>query len=128
VDRLTLTIGDRNFDVDIIDASSETIRCLVALLPWESDAHYAKVAGEEIIAGVPLLLPFENPTQVAGIEAGSFGYWPDRAVLCCYYGVSTEVEAVTVIGRITHDLGGLRVAGDSVRAAQGGRFRLEVGN
>jgi hypothetical protein len=123
---LSLTIGKATFEIELaLGETSETLRRLRKLLPWESELHYAKVAGEEVIACIPFLVPRENVEQVDGIEPGSVCYWPDRAVLCCYYGRSTEVEFVTVIGRV-REIERLRAAGERVRMRQGGAMRLEA--
>ena len=123
---LDLWIGHERFRVVVqLDPASPTLQRLESLLPWESEGHYAKVAGEEIVSLVPFVLPLENVGQVDDLETGSLCYWPDRAVLCLYYGPSAEVETVTVIGKVIDDKTRLRRAGEAIRSQQGAMIRLE---
>lgn len=129
VTRLQLTIGQHQFDVEVLlPRTSPTFVRLCDICPWQAELHYAKVAGEEVMIPVPFLLPIENPAQVANIEPGSLCYWPDRSLLCCYYGTTSEAETVTVIGKITGDLHRLREAGHNVRVRPGAIARLALQN
>lgn len=82
----------------------KTCNAIIDLLPCETELHYAKFAGQEVFGIIPLLMPLEKYSLVSELETGSVAYYPDRQLLCIYYGEVQEEEAgVTVIGHLISD-------------------------
>ena len=109
------------------DRAPNTCRAIEELMPFRGELHYAKIAGEEIYFGIPLLLPLEQSSAVHGLPAGSVAYWPDRQVFCVYYGAPQEEAAtVTIFARVTQNLLGLRRLGEEVRLQQGKPVLVEM--
>ena len=104
-----------------------TCQAIVNMMPHENLLNYAKIAGEEVFFGIPLILSLERASEVSGLSAGSVAYWPNRRVFCVYYGPPQEEAAtVTVFGKITQNMDGLRRMGEEVRIKQGKRVRLDI--
>jgi len=125
--RIQLTIQDEVIVCELLtEVAPVTCEAIQALLPYEADLHYAKIAGEEILFGVPLMLPLEHRQEVHGLPAGSVVYWPNRQVFCLYYGAPQEEAAtVTVFAHVVGNLEGLRRVGEGVRLRQGASVRVE---
>jgi hypothetical protein len=124
---MRLRVGEELITCELLhDGAPRTCRAIADLLPLEGELHYAKIAGEEVFFGIPLLLPVEHGAHVPDLPAGSIVYWPVRQVFCLYYGQpQDEAATVTVFARVTENLEGLRRIGEQVRACQGERVRVE---
>jgi hypothetical protein len=119
-ERLCLRVGDDSVEVDVAPGGApRTWAALKALLPLRADLHYARIAGQEIMFIVPFLLPLEHAADVQSLGPGSVAYWPERQLICLYYGpLQEEAASVTVLGRV-RDLTPLEAIGERVRARQG---------
>jgi hypothetical protein len=113
-------------------AAPMTCAALRALLPITTTAHYAKIAGQEIYAHLPLIVDPEHTKTVTGLHKGAVVFWPERQLFCVHYGRIQEEDAqVTFLGHVTENLDGLRAAGEELRRAQGLRcvpLRLALGD
>ncbi len=127
-ERLCLQVGAQRIVVEIDPRlAPRTWEALRALLPMHSvDLHYARIAGLEIMFIVPLLLPLENATDVQDLGPGAVAYFPDRQLICLYYGpLQDEAAMATVLGRV-HDLAPLEQVGEQVRRRQGALAEVSV--
>lgn len=102
------------------DATPATCAALVDLLPVTGSVHYAKIAGEEIMLHLPLILEVEQATGVNALETSAVVFFPERQLFCVYYGHIQEEDAqVTLLGHVTDNLGGLIAAAEQIRRTQG---------
>jgi hypothetical protein len=109
------------------ETAPQTCSAISNILPYESELHYAKIAGKEVFFGIPLILSLEHASEVRGLSAGSVAYWPDRRVFCIYYGPPQEEAArVTVFAKVTQNMEGLCRVGEAVRVRQGHCVRVEL--
>jgi hypothetical protein len=128
--RLSLTVGTTRALITL-DSQAAAVTCaaLAGILPVSTTAHYAKVAGQEIYAHLPLIVEPEGTRAVESLDRGTVAFWPERQLFCVYYGrIQEEDASVTLLGRVTENLRALQEAGESLRQSQGRRFvplRLE---
>ncbi len=105
-----------------LDPESAPVTCaaLERLLPLSTTAHYAKIAGDEFMLHLPVVLDVERARPVAVLPPGCVAYWPDRQLFCVYYGRLQEEDAtVTVLGQVVDNLDALAAAGDRLRRPYG---------
>lgn len=121
--RIIIQIEDQIVVAELLESSAtEICEKICELLPFEADLHYAKIAGEEIMSLVPIVLPHETNAivKVNDIKTGSTAYFPDRQMICIFYGKIQEEDAkVTIFARITENLEGIKKEGEKVRIYQG---------
>ena len=119
-DGFCLRVGDETIEVDVDPAGApRTWAALAGLLPLRADLHYARIAGLEIMFIVPFLLPIEAATDVQDLQPGAALYWPERQLVCLYYGSPQEESATgTYLGQV-RNLETLRAIGERVRERQG---------
>lgn len=120
--RVTLDSASATAELDA-NAAPNTCTALASILPYEGVAHYAKVAGEEFLVHLPLALDTEQGKSVMDLSAGAVVFWPERQLLCVYYGrIQQEDATVTLLGRIIENLDGLVDAAERLRCSQGQRY------
>lgn len=121
--RITIKIGDQIGLAELLEViAPETCEEFCKLLPFEVDLHYAKIAGEEIMSLVPIVLPHEPNAiiKVNDIKTGSIVYFPERQFICIFYGKIQEEDAkTTIFAKITENLEGIKKGGEKVRVYQG---------
>ena len=121
--RIIIQIGDQIGLAELLEViAPKTCEEICKLLPFEADLHYAKIAGEEIMSLVPIVLLHESNAivKVNDIKTGSIAYFPDRQMICIFYGKIQEEDAkVTIFARITENLEGIKKEGEKVRIYQG---------
>ena len=119
-ERLCVRVEAETVEVEIEpERAPRTWAALQALLPLRADLHYARIAGQEIMFIVPALVPLEHATDVQSLGPGAVAYWPDRQLVCLYYGpLQEEATSATVLGRV-RDLAPLAAIGERVRRRQG---------
>lgn len=85
------------------------------LLPFENEAHPAKMAGTEIyFMAVPRILveEMENPVKVHDIPPGTISYYPPRPYIQIFLGELVKMwdTEVNAFAGITENLDGARLA------------------
>lgn len=118
---IEIQVCDQAFSIEIFEkATPMTSKAFLEILPFKIDLHYAKIAGDEFFAIIPLVQPLEGGTDVSKIQPGTVAYYPVRQCFCVYYGKLQEEEAsVTVLGRVTSDLNQVNKIGEELRQQQG---------
>ena len=118
---LVLTLGDISAVARLDPASApKTCAALGSELPFSATVHLAKIAGQEFYMHVPLFLEVEHRKQVAELTEGTIAFWPERQLLCVYYGsIQQEDATVTALGTVTENLSGLAEAAESLRSQLG---------
>jgi hypothetical protein len=118
---LAMAINDQVFSIEIFEEMiSESAKAFLQILPFKMDLHYAKIAGDELYGIIPAFWPLEAGVDVGRIQPGTLAYFPSRQLLCLYYGpLQEEGVSITVLGRLTSDLGQVRLIGEEVRRQQG---------
>ena len=97
-------------------AAPKTCAALASMLPFTVTAHLAKIAGHEFYFHLPLFLEVEYRQRVAELAEGTVAFWPERQLLCVYYGPIQEEDAsVTRLGMIVENLSGLARAAETMR-------------
>ncbi|SCW66921.1 hypothetical protein [Ancylobacter rudongensis] len=97
------------------DLAPVTIGKVIASLPAALDIHCAKIAGQHIFWHAPVVADIEKPADILTLPAGTFLYWPERQFLELIYGdLQAEKAQVSVLGRLTGDLGWLKDFGRRV--------------
>lgn len=92
-----------------------TIGKIIAHLPATLDIHCAKIAGQHIFWHAPVVADIEKPADILTLPAGTFLYWPERQFLELIYGdLQAEKAQVSVLGRLTGDIGWLKAYGRRV--------------
>lgn len=92
-----------------------TLRLLVDSLPARIDIHCAKIAGQHIFWHAPFLAKLETAQDIMTLPAGTFLYWPERQFVELIYGeLQAETAAVTVLGKLSGDIGWLRELGHDI--------------
>lgn len=121
---LKLKIEHNIFDIELLEKNCPiTIEKLKSFLPFRVELHYAKIAGEEIMAVMPFHAPLENPIDVAQANAGMLAFWPHRHLLCLYYGeMQEEAASINVLGYLKSDTAEFAKYGEKTRGYQGKRF------
>jgi len=121
--KITIQIGDQIGLAELLESRAPKVcKEICKLLPFEADLHYAKIAGEEVFSIVPIFLPYEPNAivKVNDIKTGSIAYFPDRQMICIFYGKIQEEDAkITIFARITENLEGIKKEGEKVRIYQG---------
>ena len=105
-----------------LDPQSAPMTCaaLDSLLPVTTTAHYAKIAGHEFYLHLPLFLEVEHLRRVSDLTPGTVAFWPERQLLCIYYGhIQDEDAAVTALGRVVENLSGLAKTAEAMRERLG---------
>jgi len=110
------------------DLAPITIGKLVAALPAALDIHCAKIAGKHIFWHAPVVADIEKPADILTLPAGTFLYWPERQFLELIYGeLQAEKAQVSVLGRLTGDIGWLKDYGSKVVETHGqGLLKAEL--
>jgi hypothetical protein len=118
---IALSLGSATATVALeYDAAPQSCRALGRLLPVTTTAHYAKIAGHEFYVHLPLFLEPEQRRHVGELAEGAVAFWPERQLLCVYYGrIQDEDATVTRLGRVVGNLSGLAAAAEVMRAALG---------
>lgn len=85
------------------------------VLPFESEAHHAKIAGTELyFMAVPRIVieEMENPVKVHDVSPGTVSYYPARPYIQVFLGELVQIwnVDVNVFARITENLDGARMA------------------
>ena len=119
---LEITIGSNRalarLDRDMAPATCDAI---AGLLPFKGTAHVAKLAGDEIMVHLPLILDMERRSAVADLSPGAVAFWPERQVFCVYFGAIQDEDAeVTLLGHVDEGLAQLVSAGETLHSAGGG--------
>lgn len=97
------------------DLAPVTIGKVIANLPATLDIHCAKIAGQHIFWHAPVVADIEKPADILALPAGTFLYWPERQFLELIYGdLQAEKAQVSVLGRLTGDIGWLKAFGRHV--------------
>jgi len=103
------------------ESAPTTCAALGTILPLSTTAHYAKIAGDEFMLHLPLVLDVERARPVAALPRGCVAFWPERQLFCVYYGRIQEEDAtVTVLGQVVENLDALASAGERLRRPSGG--------
>jgi hypothetical protein len=98
----------------------KTCAALVSVLPFSATVHLAKIAGHEFYVHVPLFLEVEHRQRVAELAEGTVAFWPERQLLCVYYGcIQQEDASVTALGMVIENRSGLAQAAESLRSKLG---------
>lgn len=121
VHKITLSLGPATAMV-ALDARSapRTCEALCGLLPLTTTAHYAKIAGHEFYLHLPLFLEVEQRRWVSELAQGAVAFWPERQLLCVYYGrVQDEDATVTAVGCVVENLEGLAASAQAMRMKLG---------
>lgn len=123
---LNLKIHSQLFEIDLFaEQSPRTVWTLCSFLPFKIEMHYAKIAGEEVMAVMPFHVPLERAIEVAEMKAGILAFWPERHLLCLYYGALQEEAAqVNVVGNLKSGLERFRVLAELIRNDQGKKLNF----
>jgi len=110
------------------DLAPQTIGKLISNLPARLDIHCAKIAGQHIFWHAPVVTDIEKAQDILTLPAGTFLYWPERQFLELIYGeLQAEKAQVSVLGRLTGDIGWLKEYGRHVVENHGhGLLRAEL--
>lgn len=125
MESLKLAFNDQVFEIDLIpDHCPQTLSRLKAHLPCRCELHYAKIAGEEIMAIMPFHAPLESALEVSQAKAGMLAFWPRRHLLCLYYGkMQEEAASINLLGYLRDEPVEFAHAGEQVRSDQGKKLR-----
>lgn len=120
---LYLRVGDETARVAIDCAQAPaTSRALLALVPFSTTVRFAKIAGDELMAHLPIIVDPESPGRVSDLAAGAVAFWPERQMLCVYFGLIQKEDAdVTLLGSVVDNLSGLARAHAALRGRSGRR-------
>lgn len=122
---LTLEFGAEGVRARVrlaVDSAPLTIAALLDTLPARVDLHCAKVAGDQIIWAVPVVMPFEAPRDILSAPAGTLIYYPRRQFLELMLGPMQEESAsATVLGTVEGDPAPLLALCERLQAAHGTR-------
>lgn len=118
---LKIELFDQVFDIELLsDQCPGALKKLKEHLPFRSELHYAKIAGEEIMAVMPFHAPVENLMDVSRAKAGMLAFWPQRHLLCLYYGqMQEEAASIGLLGYLEQDPAEFAAFGERVRREQG---------
>lgn len=121
MDSLTIAFNDNAFQVELLPSlCPQTLGRLNAHMPFRTELHYAKIAGEEIMGVMPFNAPLENTLEVSQVKAGMMVFWPERHLLCLYYGkMQEEAASISLLGYLKGDTERFTHAGEQVRREQG---------
>lgn len=110
------------------ELAPRTIGKLISTLPATLDIHCAKIAGQHIFWHAPVVADIEKAQDILTLPAGTFLYWPERQFLELIYGeLQAEKAQVSVLGRLTGDIGWLKEYGHHVVQNHGrGLMRAEL--
>ena len=88
------------------DVAPETCNKVWDSLPIESFANHVKIAGDEVMFRVPVIIPgVENPVKEQ--EPGNICYFDQRQTICMFYGNVPGIGAANMIAKVTENLKGL---------------------
>ena len=129
--KITIQIGDQIGVAELLESiAPKMCEEICKLLPFKADLHYAKIAGEEVFSILPVFLPYEPNAivKVNDIKTGSIVYFPDRQMICIFYGKIQEEDAkTTIFARIIENLEGIKKEGEKVRIYQGKKtIKMEI--
>lgn len=119
----------RSYPIELEPAlAPRTIGLLIAALPAAVDLHCAKIAGQHIFWHAPFLSECESARDILSLPPGTFLYWPERQFLELIYGtLQAEKAQVSVLGRLSGDIGWLQALGGELAREHGQRiFRAEL--
>ncbi|MBF0530652.1 MAG: hypothetical protein HQK55_15580 [Deltaproteobacteria bacterium] len=118
---LKIALNNRTFEIELApEFCPETLKQLESCLPFRTELHYAKIAGEEIMAVMPFHVPLESPMDVSRVKAGMLAFWPQRNLLCLYYGrMQEESASITFLGYLKDEVAQFAPVGEEVRRDQG---------
>jgi hypothetical protein len=108
----------------LVDDAPRTCGAILAACPLEGTVNHARLAGDEIMFPVRVEIPAENQSQ--GQAAGNVAYWPERMMICIFYGDTEGVGPTNVFGRVSGDLATLKEVGDTVWRKQGARMIIRA--
>ncbi|WP_421699091.1 hypothetical protein [Ancylobacter sp.] len=113
---LSFTLHGVAHEIELFpDLAPVTIGKVIANLPATLDIHCAKIAGQHIFWHAPVVADIEKPADILTLPAGTFLYWPERQFLELIYGeLQAEKAQVSVLGRLTGDIGWLKDFGRRV--------------
>lgn len=117
---IEIQIGDTVVGATLLEKEApKTCEAIWSILPFENEAHPAKIAGVEIyfMAAPRILLEeMENPVKVHDVPPGTVSYYPTRPYIQMFLGelVGTWNLYVNAFARVTENLEGARQA--AVRA------------
>lgn len=109
----------------LTDEAPKTCAAILDALPLEGTANHARLAGDEIMFPVRTFVQPENQSKAQ--QVGNVAYWPDRMIVCVFYGETEGVGHTNVFGRVSGNLDGLVRAGDAVWKQQGAVMRITTG-
>jgi hypothetical protein len=89
-------------------------------LPFESFATHAKIAGPEIMVQAPFFAEPENEVQAQ--EGGNICFWPNRQILCMFYGSCPGLGPTSLVARVAENIEGLKAAGRRIWIKPGERI------
>ena len=113
---IEIKIGDTIVVATLLEKEAPKIcEAIWNILPFENEAHPAKIAGLEIyFMAVPNILieEMENPVQVHDVPPGTVSYYPPRPYIQIFLGelLGTWNVTVNAFARITENLEGAREA------------------
>lgn len=126
---IRLIVGEEVVTCELLTATApETCAAIHKLLPFETELHCAKMAGDEIFFAIPLMMDIEQGgTHSHNLSPGLLSYWPNRPLFCVFHQEAQEEDAtVTVFGRVIDNLAGLGRIAAQTRLHQGSRIRVEM--
>ena len=119
--RLYLETESERVEIELdFDSAPRTVAALISCLPARVDLHCAKVAGDQLLFSLPVVVPSENPRSIQETDPGVLIYYPARQFFEIMFGGLTDEEAiVTVIGKVAGDLGPIRRVGEALQRSHG---------
>jgi hypothetical protein len=126
---IRLIVGEEAVTCELLTMTAPDICAAIQkLLPYETDLHCAKMAGDEVFFPIPLMLDIaEGGTHTHDLSAGVLVYWPNRPLLCAFHEAPQEEDAtVAVFAQVTQNLAGLGRICAQTRLRQGARIRIEM--
>src|SRR5579862_1858714 len=106
----------------LTEEAPKTCEAILQALPLQGTANHARLAGDEIMFPVRTFVPPENQSKAQ--QVGNVAYWPDRMIVCIFYGETEGVGPTNVFGRVSGNFEGLARAGDAVWKKQGAVMRI----
>jgi hypothetical protein len=113
---IEITIGSTVAIATLLEKEApKTCDSIWSILPFENEAHPAKIAGPEIyFMAVPRIVieEMENPVKVHDVPPGTVSYYPPRPYIQIFLGKLVQAWNVDVnaFARITENLEGAKEA------------------
>jgi hypothetical protein len=122
---LKLKVGEEIATVTLFEKKAPAVCARVrAVLPLRSSAIIAKVAGLELMMRAPFILDAEPENQVTRQEAGNVAYWHFSQNICVFCEELPGLGPVSLFGRITDNLEGIRREALNCKREQGAEMVL----